>query len=74
MKNVKFNEKGKWADPKDPRAPHVHVEAGSTHEVSDSLAEFVVDNDKGEYAKAPKPKKEKKKNAATDDKDKAEST
>ena len=70
MKHVKFFEKGKWADPKDPRAPQFHVEADEVKEVSDSVAEFVISNGKGEEVKAPK---EKKSNPAKEDKKAAES-
>lgn len=77
MENVRFKEKGKWADV--PSEPILEVEADSVHQVSDNLAKVVVDAGKGERVTIPKADKEEKSpkpkrgRPPQNDKDKAES-
>lgn len=69
MKNIKFHKAGKWAEP-DTLLPQFEVEEGEEREVSNELADIIVDAKRGKIVPSKPAAVEQK--PADKDKEKAE--
>lgn len=67
-KLVKFKKTGKWAD-SNPAIPQLEAEAGKTYEVSNELADIIIEAGAGELVAKPKEPEDAK---GADDKAKAD--
>lgn len=72
MKKVKFSKAGKWAD-SDTLVAQIEVAEGDVVEVSNELADIIVDAGAGEIVKSKDKKEAAKSSPAAKDKEKAES-
>ena len=70
-KHIKFKNKGTWAEV-NPALPQFEVKAGGVHEVSNELADIIVDAGRGDIVDAPKAPKSSEDDKGKGDKGKAE--
>lgn len=70
-KHIKFNKAGRWAD-SNPLIPQFEVKQGEVREVSNELADIIVEAGRGTLVDAPKPAAASEDDKGADDKAAAE--